>query len=41
MENNVACVTTDNAVNIANAVCDVLSWLHLGCFGYIAVKSWP
>ena len=42
LHNNVACVTTDNAANIDNAVCDVLSWPHLGCFGHtlnLAVKA--
>ena len=37
-----ACVTTDNAANNDNAVCDVLSWPHLGCFGHtlnLAVKA--
>ncbi|XP_065911269.1 E3 SUMO-protein ligase ZBED1-like [Dysidea avara] len=42
LHNNVVSVTTDNAANIDNAVCDVLSWPHLGCFGHtlnLAVKA--
>ena len=41
-QNNVACVTTDNAANIDNAVSDILGWPHLGCFGHtlnLAVKA--
>ena len=36
------CVITDNAVNTGNAVCNVLTWPHLGCFGHalnLAVKA--
>ena len=39
---NLSCVTTDNAANIENAICDVLVWPHLGCFGHtlnLAVKA--
>ena len=39
---NLSCVTTDNAANIQNAICDVLVWPHLGCFGHtlnLAVKA--
>ena len=39
---NLSCVTTDNATNIENAICDVLVWLHLGFFGHtlnLAVKA--
>ena len=39
---NLSCVMTDNAANIENAICDVLVWLHLGCFGQtlnLAVKA--
>ena len=42
LQNNVACVTTDNAANIENAICKVLGWPHLGCFGHtlnLAVKA--
>ena len=42
LQNNVACVVTDNGANIDNTVCDVLSWPHLGCFGHmlnLAVKA--
>ena len=39
---NLSCVTTDNAANIENAICDILVWPHLGCFGHtlnLAVKA--
>ena len=39
---NLSCVTTDNAANIKNAICDFLVWPHLGCFGHtlnLAVKA--
>ena len=39
---NLSCVTTDHAANIENAICDVLVWPHLGCFGHTlnpAVKA--
>ena len=35
-------MTTDNAANIENAICDVLVWPYLGCFGHtlnLAVKA--
>ena len=42
LQNNVACVTTDNAANIENSICEVLGWPHLACFGHtlnLAVKG--
>ena len=39
---NLSCVTADNAANIENAICDILVWPYLGCFGHtlnLAVKA--
>jgi len=41
-QNNVGCVTTDNAAKIDNAVSDILGWPDLGCFGHalnLAIKA--